>query len=80
MSTKVTPKPKFKLQGVDFTKLSVEDCFLHDDTLCMKISNDIGDGQACVDLMNGEAYQDMCGQLVQPVDVEIKWKRQTKKF
>jgi len=72
MSTKVTPKPKFKMQGVDFASLSMGDYFLHDDSLLVKTS--VGD-QRAVDVKTGIDYCNLCGEYVRPVDVEIKWKR-----
>ena len=76
MNTKVTPKPKFKLQGVKFETLSAGDCFLWDSSLMMRLPVVITDGQAAVNLSDGQAYDDLCGSYVRPVDVEIKWKRQ----
>ncbi len=72
MSVKITPKPKFKLQGVDFATLKPRDCFLYMDELCMKAIKD----QGAISLSDGAYLYDMCGEYVQPVDVEIKWKRQ----
>lgn len=74
MKAKVTPKPKFKKQGVDFKELKAGDYFLYDDCLLVKVDPEVGDQQA-VDVDNGDHYIEMCGEYVLPVDVEIKWKR-----
>lgn len=76
MSVKITPKPKFKLQGVDFATLQYRDCFLWEDTLMMKICTEKSDDQVAVNLNAGDLSYSMCGEFVRPVDVEIKWKRQ----
>ena len=72
MSVSVKPKPKFKLQGVDFADLTSGDCFLYGDCLMIKLSK-ITDNQQAVDLATGDSYIDMRGGYVRPVDVEIKW-------
>lgn len=76
MKAKVTPKPKFKRQGVDFAELKVNDWFLFNDRLCVKVSDSQIDGhQAAFDTSDGGHFVDMCGEFVLLVDVEIKWKR-----
>ena len=72
MSVKVTPKPKFKKQGVDFAELGVGDHFIHADELCV-VDKDT-DEQSATNIATGEVYGQMCGNYVRPVDVEIKWK------
>ena len=72
MKTKITPKPKFKLQGVDFADLETGDYFLYKNTLLIKTS--VGK-QRAVDVLTGCDWSEFCGEYVQPVDVEIKWKR-----
>lgn len=76
MSAKVTPKPKFKKQGVDFAELEVKDWFIYDEGLFMKTPDGNGNvAQGAIDILDGEYIEDMCGEYVRPVDVEIKWKR-----
>jgi len=73
---KITPRPRFNKQGVDFADLDVTDWFIFDNHLCMKIpEEEDGPTQLAIDMADGETYTDMCGQYVLPVDVEIKWKR-----
>jgi len=74
---KITPKPNFKRQGVDFAELNIKDWFIYDNRLCMKTPNEeaVDDTQLAVDVMDGEYFTDMCGEHVLPVDVEIRWKR-----
>ena len=69
-STKITPKPKFKRQGVDFAELNPGDWFLHRDCLCVKMD---GIDQEGLDPMDGLCFADLCGTYVLPVTVEIKW-------
>ncbi len=73
MSVKVTPKPKFKTQGVDFADVEVGGYFLGDDTLHIKLDSI---NQTAVDVATGKIYKDMCGIYVRPVDVVITWKQQ----
>ncbi len=73
---KITPKPKFKKQGVDFAELKIKDWFIYNDRLCMKTSdNQMGGTQSALDTSDGQHFMDMCGEYVLPVGVEIKWKR-----
>ena len=74
---KITPRTRFKKQGVDFAELKDTDWFIYSDHLCMKVpdEDDSPHSQCAVDMSDGETYDDMCGQFVLPVDVEIRWKR-----
>ena len=74
---KITPRPRFKKQGVDFADLAIKDWFIYDNHLCMKLPDEFesDETQCAIDITDGETYTDMCGEYVLPVDVEIKWKR-----
>lgn len=67
---KITPKPKFKKQGVDFADLEPGDYFIHSNELCIKLRST---NQEAVNTLNGQIYYKLCGFYVLPADVEIKW-------
>ncbi len=69
-AVKITPKPKFSRQGVDFAELNNGTFFLYQDCLCIKQS---GTGQLGVDVEDGASFSNLCGTYVLPVNVEIKW-------
>ena len=72
---KITPKPKFKKQGVDFADLSINAWFIYNNTLCIKVDDDYtAHNQTALDTTDGRHFSDLCGVHVLPVDVEIKWK------
>jgi hypothetical protein len=69
-NTKITPKPKFKRQGVDFAELNPGDWFLYHDSLCVKRADGNQEG---LDPSDGDCFFGLCGEYVLPVTVEIKW-------
>ena len=71
MNVKITPKPRFKRQGVNFAELEIRDCFIWDEELFMKTNQT--DNQEAVSLSDGRTIGDMCTEFVLPVNVEIKW-------
>lgn len=71
-SVKITPKPKFARQGVDFADLDTGSFFLHQDCLCIK---QVGLEQTGLDLTDGDSFRRLSGIYVLPVNVEIKWTR-----
>lgn len=70
--SRISPKINIKIPYLpDYIDLNAGDCFIWNDSLCIKPEET--DDQCAVDLENGSIYEDMCGELVMPVDVEIKW-------
>lgn len=76
-AVKITPKPKFAKQGVDFADLDVGDFFLHENRLCVKRTghDPHGNDQCGLDMADGYSFTGLCGTYVLPVNVEIKWTR-----
>ena len=52
--------------------LSAGDAFLHDGALYMKVSTD---NQNAIDLDTGYIEDSMCGEVVVPVNITVKWSR-----
>ncbi len=72
MSVKVTPKIPKPNKAVDYEEISNGDTFLYTDGLYVK--HDFGNQEAVSLMGEGLWVDDMCGELVVPVDIEIKWK------
>ena len=53
---------------VDFAKLDAGDCFRYQSDLCIRSDWK----QEAVSLNDGTVYEDMCGELVTPVNAEIQ--------
>lgn len=70
--SRVTPpiisSPKF----VDYEDLCNGDTFLHGGCLVMKCENE---EQEAINLDTGQMYSDMCDVRVEPVDIQITWKK-----
>jgi len=73
MSVKITPKLKPDVSQVDFEELNPRDCFIMDGGLWMK--HDRSDNQDAFCLSNGDNDFNLCGTMVIPVNVEIKWSK-----
>jgi len=70
--TKVTPM--LTPEGsVNFSSLKVTDCFLMNGSLWMKTKNSYS--QSAVSLITGLRENNLCGRMVIPVKVEIKWEK-----
>ena len=72
MSTKVTPKIPTSNRAVDYEDLEEGDAFLYTDGLYIKYDAGLQGG---ISLTNPteDFLDDMCGKMVAPVDIEIKW-------
>ena len=69
--SRVSPKINLEVPGVTYNDLSDGDCFIMDKQLWIK--SDTYDYQNATNLITGEITEDLCDQVVIPVDVEIKW-------
>lgn len=69
---KVTP-PIAASGSVNFSKLRPTESFLMSGSLWMKIGNSYS--QNAVDLINGQTERNLCGRMVVPVKLDIKWEK-----
>jgi len=69
---KITP-PIAASGSVNFSTLKATECFLMSGSLWMKLGNNYS--QNAVDLINGQNERGLCGRMVVPVNIEIKWEK-----
>ena len=59
--------------SVNFSKLKPTECFLMNGSLWMKVGNSYS--QNAFDLATGQTERNLCGRMVVPVKIEIKWEK-----
>jgi len=70
--SRVSPSIPISPKLVDYDSLYNGDAFLYNGGLWMKCENE---EQEAINLNNGNIETYMCGSMVEPVDINIAWKR-----
>lgn len=70
--TKITPAIA-PSGSVNFSGLKATDCFLMFGSLWMKHGGSYS--QSAVNLVDGKVERNLCGRMVVPVKIEIKWEK-----
>ena len=68
----VTPNPKTVKVGVKFEELAEGEYFIMDGELWQKPEENSCD-QAAINALNGEIREDLCEEIIIPVNVTIAW-------
>ncbi|HDY67358.1 MAG TPA: hypothetical protein ENH85_06190 [Candidatus Scalindua sp.] len=70
-SNKITPSLRKETEYVDYEELAEGDCYLWNGDLWIKTNED----QIGTSLSNGTFEDNLCGTMVIPVNIEIKWSK-----